>query len=125
MTHLCYTLDEAGKRLDMSETVLVRLSQFFKVPENAYEAAGYLSFKGDLLFSDQDIAFFRQVKERLLAGESLNDVKSRIRPDAIAAPAPTAAESAGRWLGCCTKHGEFLSVGATAEGFWDSVPELS
>ncbi|HEY9687089.1 MAG TPA: hypothetical protein V6C52_08960 [Coleofasciculaceae cyanobacterium] len=82
MTHLCYTLEEAAGRLNLSETVLVRLSQYFKVPKAAYEEVGYLSFKGDLVFSDQDIVFFRQVKERLLAGESLDEVKSRIRREA-------------------------------------------
>ncbi len=81
MTHLCYTLEEAAQKLNMSETVLVRLSQYFKVPATAYESVGYLSFKGDLSFSDQDISFFRQVKERLLDGESLEEVKQRIRAE--------------------------------------------
>jgi hypothetical protein len=85
MTHLCYTLEEAAGRLNLSETVLVRLSQYFKVPKAAYEEVGYLSFKGDLVFSDQDIVFFRQVKERLLAGESLDEVKSRIRHEDVLA----------------------------------------
>ena len=35
MTHLCYTLEEAAERLNLSETVLVRLSQYFKVPKAA------------------------------------------------------------------------------------------
>ncbi len=83
MTHLCYSLEEASERLGLSETVLVRLSQYFKVPRAAYEEAGYLSFKGDLAFSDQDIAFFQQVKERLLAGETLDTVRSRMREDAV------------------------------------------
>lgn len=81
MTHLCYTLEETASRLNLSETVLVRLSQYFKVPKSAYEEVGYLSFKGDLAFSDMDITFFRQVKERLLAGENLEEVKSRMRQD--------------------------------------------
>ncbi len=89
MTHLCYTLEEASERLNLSETMLVRLSQYFKVPQSAYEEAGYLSFKGDLSFSDQDIEFFRQVRERLLAGESLEEVKARIRYEHVTVP-PTA-----------------------------------
>jgi hypothetical protein len=88
MTYLCYTLEETANRLNLSETVLVRLSQYFKVPRSAYEEVGYLSFKGDLAFTDQDIAFFRQVKERLLAGENLDEVKSRIRADQPLAAAP-------------------------------------
>src|SRR4051794_19897343 len=83
MTHLCYTLEETADRLNLSETVLVRLSQYFKVPKSAYEDIGYLSFKGDLAFSDQDIAFFRQVKERLLAGENLEEVKGRMRTEPL------------------------------------------
>ncbi len=79
MTHLCYTLEEAATHLNLSETVLVRLSQYFKVPKSAYEPVGYLSFKGDLLFDEQDMTFFRKVKERLLAGEGLDEVKSRMR----------------------------------------------
>lgn len=79
MTHLCYTLEEAAEKLKLTETVLVRLSQYFKVPQFAYEESGYLSFKGDLAFTDQDIAFFRQAKERLLLGESLDEVRNHIR----------------------------------------------
>lgn len=86
MTHLCYTLDEAAQRLNLSETVLVRLSQYFKVPRAAYEELGYLSFKGDLTFSDADIAFFGQVKSHLLAGESLDEVKSRMRAEQPVSP---------------------------------------
>ncbi len=79
MNHLCYTQQETANRLNISETVLVRLSQYFKVPANAYEAIGAMSFKDDLAFSDQDILFFRQVKERLLAGETLEAVKGRVQ----------------------------------------------
>lgn len=95
MTQLCYTLDEAAEKLNLSETVLVRLSQYFRVPRAAYEEVGYLSFKGDLTFSDQDIAFFRQVKERLLAGETLEDVKNRIRPEPLQTQARPAAAASG------------------------------
>lgn len=83
-THLCYTLEEAAVKLNLSETVLVRLSQYFKMPRSAYEAVGYLSFKGDLAFTEQDMTFFMQAKERLLAGESLEAVKSRMREDSVA-----------------------------------------
>jgi hypothetical protein len=86
MTHVCYTLEEAADKLKLSETVLVRLSQYFKVPKAAYEEVGYLSFKGDLAFSEPDIVFFRQAKERLLNGESLDDVKRRLYADSIAQP---------------------------------------
>lgn len=82
MTHLCYTLEEAAEKLKLSETVLVRLSQYFKVPRTAYEDVGYLSFKGDLAFTEQDIDFFRQAKERLLSGQSLDEVKGRMREEA-------------------------------------------
>lgn len=78
MTNICYTLEEAAEKLKFSETVLVRLSQYLKVPRAAYGESGYLSFKGDLAFSEQDLAFFTQVKERLLMGESLDDVKNRM-----------------------------------------------
>lgn len=100
MTHLCYSLDEAAQQLDVSETVLVRLSQALRVPESAYEESGFLSFKGDLSFTDHDITFFRQVKQQLLAGETLEDVKRRIRnhgPTALETPTadtPAATEPA-------------------------------
>lgn len=84
MTHLCYTLEEAAEKLKLSETVLVRLSQYFKVPRAAYEDVGYLSFKGDLAFTEEDLAFFRQAKERLLSGNSLDEVKSRMRENVSA-----------------------------------------
>ncbi len=94
MTHLCYTLEEAAEKLKLSETVLVRLSQYFKVPRAAYEDVGYLSFKGDLAFSEQDIAFFRQAKERLLSGNSLDEVKSRMRESAPGSPIAAGAAGA-------------------------------
>ena len=78
MTQLCYTLEEAAEKLNISETVLVRLSQYFKVPSTAYEEVGYLSFKGDLVFTEPDLAFFRRVKEALVAGESLEQVKQKL-----------------------------------------------
>ncbi len=81
MTTLCYTLDEAARKLGWSETVLVRMSQYFKVPENAYEESGFLSFKGDIDFTDADIHFFNRVKEHLLAGDSLSNIKRRMVRD--------------------------------------------
>jgi hypothetical protein len=99
-TQLCYSLDEAAQTLNLSETVLVRLSQYFKVPASAYEEVGYLSFKGDLVFSEPDLVFFRQVKECLVAGDTLEQARQKVRqgpPQAISTPhsstvsAPTAA----------------------------------
>lgn len=86
MTEICYSSDEAAEKLGVSETVLVRLSQYFKIPVDAYESEGFLSFKGDLSFSEQDIRFFRMVRERLLEGESLEDVKTTLGPAALALP---------------------------------------
>ena len=78
MTVVFYNLEEAAEQLKLSETVLVRLSQYFKVPQLAYEQSGYLSFKGDLVFSAQDLAFFAQIKERLVLGESLDGIKDEL-----------------------------------------------
>lgn len=105
MTHLCYTLEEAAEKLKLSETVLVRLSQYFKVPRTAYEDVGYLSFKGDLAFTEQDLAFFRQAKERLLSGQSLDEVKSRMREEP---GIPAGQGSQGQWR-------EILKDSATAQ----------
>jgi hypothetical protein len=97
MIHLCYTLEEASEKLKLTETVLVRLSQYFKVPRGAYEASGYLSFKGDLAFTEADIEFFRQAKERLLLGESLEVIKNRVREQ----------EQQSAQAGCSTGTGAF------------------
>ncbi len=78
MTHVCYSLQEAADKLKLTETVLVRLSQFFKMPRAAYEASGYLSFKGDLAFTEPDLQFFLRVKERLLMGDTLEMVKRHL-----------------------------------------------
>jgi hypothetical protein len=78
MTHVCYSLQEAADKLKLTETVLVRLSQYFKMPRAAYEASGYLSFKGDLAFTEPDLQFFLRVKERLLLGDSLEMVKRHL-----------------------------------------------
>ncbi|MBX2861391.1 MAG: hypothetical protein KTR14_09150, partial [Vampirovibrio sp.] len=93
MNSICYSLTEAAQRLEISETILVRLSQYFKVPEDGYDEEGYLSFKGDLLFMDDDLAFFRRVHEQLLAGKSLEAIKATVQPgekkaviEAVAAP---------------------------------------
>lgn len=86
MTEICYSSDEAAEKLGVSETVLVRLSQYFKIPVDAYESEGFLSFKGDLSISEQDIRFFRMVRERLLEGESLEDVKTTLGPAALTLP---------------------------------------
>lgn len=84
MAYLCYSLTEAAQKLELSETVLIRLSQFLRVPATAYDTLGRsLTYKGDLLLTDADITFFQQVKERLLKGESLEDIKRRIVPEAI------------------------------------------
>lgn len=73
---ICYSLEDAAEKLNLSETVLVRLSQYFKVPEVAYEETGFLSFKGDLSFTDRDLHFFREVRERLLAGYNLDQLRA-------------------------------------------------
>ncbi len=98
MTTLIYSLEEAARNLGMSETVLVRLSQYFRIPQAAYEEGNYLSFRGDLGFTGHDIAFFAQVRDRILAGDSLEDIRQRVRYDNIAprpeAPAPPRTASA-------------------------------
>lgn len=91
MTQVCYSLEEAAEKLGVSETVLVRLSQYFKMPVDAYEDLGYLSFKGDLTFLERDLHFFREVRERLLEGESLEEVKNHLLPaERLAPPEPPA-----------------------------------
>jgi hypothetical protein len=72
---ICYTLEEAAQALYLSETVLVRLSQFFRIPASAYEEVGAMSFKDDPLLYEADLNFFREVKQRLIAGETLEAVK--------------------------------------------------
>ncbi len=78
MTDLIYSLEETAQKLGMSETVLVRLSQYFRIPQVAYEKEGYLSFKGELFFTYQDLVFFRQVHDRIVDGDSLSDIKAQI-----------------------------------------------
>lgn len=86
-THIFYELPQAAEQLNMSETVLVRLSQYFKIPALAYEEEGYLSFKGELLFSEPDIRFFKMVKERLMSGATLPQVKQETEISARILPA--------------------------------------
>lgn len=80
MTQVCYSLEDAADKLGVSQTVLVRLSQYFKMPADAYEEAGYLSFKGELTFLERDIHFFKEVRERLLEGENLESIKQHLLP---------------------------------------------
>lgn len=79
ITTLLYGLDQAAVRLGLSETVLVRLSQYFRTPQSAYEDVGSLSFKGELLFSDADLLFFSRVRDRIVMGDSLETIKSQVR----------------------------------------------
>lgn len=100
MTTVSYSIDEAAKRLGMSETVLVRLSQFFKIPAETYED-GFLSFKEELFFSESDLHFLKEIRERVLAGENLEQVKNDMLqvknsppPHAPYATPPSATSSA-------------------------------
>lgn len=86
MAELCYPLEAAAAKLKISETVLLRLSQVFKIPEGAYAETGYLSFKGDLLFQDDDLSFIKQVKDRLLAGETLEQVRQDLGERPVSKP---------------------------------------
>jgi hypothetical protein len=74
-THICYGLEEAAGQLQLSESILLRLSQFFRVPSDAYEDVGSMSFKADPVFYEAEMAFFLEVKKRLLAGETLQQLK--------------------------------------------------
>ena len=89
---VCHTLEEAAQKLNLSETVLVRLSQAFKMPVSAYDSVdgvslGGLSFKDDPLFMESDLAFFRELKERLVSGETLESLKRR-PPKSVSTTAP-------------------------------------
>lgn len=103
MNHVvCHTLEEASQRLNLSETVLVRLSQYFKVPASAYDSVdglslGGLSFKDDPLFMETDLAFFRELKERLVSGETLESLKRR-PPKPVSKPDSVSVASAKRPL---------------------------
>jgi hypothetical protein len=74
-THIAYSLEEAAEQLQLSESILLRLSQFFRIPHDAYEDEGSMSFKADPVFYDVDMTFFLEVKKRLLAGETLQQLK--------------------------------------------------
>jgi|GEM_PF-2720232 len=74
-THICYGLEEAAGQLQLSESILLRLSQFFRVPSDAYEDVGSMSFKADPVFYEAEMTFFLEVKKRLLAGETLQQLK--------------------------------------------------
>lgn len=78
MTYLCYSIAEAAETVGLTDSVLVRLSHFFKIPRRAYTSAGYAHLDEELTFTREDIAFFRDVNDCLLAGESLQDVKKRL-----------------------------------------------
>ena len=93
MTEQFYSLEEAAEQLKFSETILVRLSQYFKIPRAAYDDVGYLSFKGDLAFSESELLFFQQAKDRLVLGESLDSIKKRLS-SGLSLELPAAAVSA-------------------------------
>lgn len=89
VTALLVGLDQAARKLGLSETVLVRLSQYFRVPQSAYEDVGSLSFTGELLFSDADLLFFGRVRDRIVMGDSLETIKSQVRRLPSGADTPT------------------------------------
>ncbi|WP_303672933.1 hypothetical protein [Vampirovibrio chlorellavorus] len=120
MTHVCYSLQEAADKLKLTETVLVRLSQFFKMPRAAYEASGYLSFKGDLAFTEPDLQFFLRVKERLLMGDTLEMVKRHLSSLEALGPSMTSAMQ-GDAEGVTPNGGDSLSASASAGS--SSVPQ--
>ena len=76
MAQLIYSLQETAHKLEMSETSLLRLSQYFRVPEAAYaESEGHISFMGEVRFSYSDLNFFRQVRQQVLNGVALGDIQ--------------------------------------------------
>lgn len=111
---VCHTLEEASQRLNLSETVLVRLSQYFKVPASAYDSVdglslGGLSFKDDPLFMESDLAFFRELKERLVSGETLESLKRRPPhplPATVPSKRPSSSSDTPITINAALRHAE-------------------
>jgi hypothetical protein len=93
--YVIFPVKEASKQLGLPESVLLRLSQFFKVPEEYYQKDSHQLMTGDIAFNDAEIRFFQEVHKRILLGEDLESIKTALlRPKSLlSAPHAEAAES--------------------------------
>jgi hypothetical protein len=87
MTDNLYTLEEAADQLGLSKTILMRMSQYFKMPQSAYTGhAQATQPAGNPVFTRFDIRFFNRIKDRLSAGETLVEIKEQLQtgfPDTL------------------------------------------
>ncbi len=73
---LQFTLDQAATQLDLSESVVKRLSQYYQIPKRYYTLP-----KGQpriLLYDSREIELLREIQKLLVAGNSLTEIKKLI-----------------------------------------------
>ncbi len=93
------TLEQVARDLDLSESVVLRLAQYFDVPRKYYKApSGQPRL---MLFSPQEVDILRQTKASLLAGRSLPEIKQSLahaliyldRPEVLEPLSPRSASA--------------------------------
>lgn len=73
---LQFTLAQVAQSLDLSEAIVSRLSQYFQIPQKAYQEAKHPpSF---LLFEPHDVALLRKAQAFLAEGASLEEAKAEL-----------------------------------------------
>lgn len=73
---LQFTLEQVAQSLDLSEAVVSRLSQYFRIPRKAYQDHKHPpSF---VLFEPHDVALLRKAQELLSEGASIAEVNAEL-----------------------------------------------
>ncbi|MDX2084157.1 MAG: hypothetical protein SFZ03_02065 [Candidatus Melainabacteria bacterium] len=77
------TFEEAAAHLGWSDALLFRLCHMFQLPASEFgpdasNPPGVLPVRESLLFHEDELGFFRQVRERLLAGETLAHIRQTL-----------------------------------------------
>lgn len=83
------TLEVAARKLGWPHSVLLRMSRFFQVPAAAYANPELAPLREELSFDETELAFFRQVREEILAGRPLEAIRRMVpRPEPKLADLP-------------------------------------
>ena len=72
-THVQLTLEQVAKQLDISETLLSRISSYFEIPQDYHRAPA--NQPKLLLFGHDDIELIQVIKGRIISGQTLTQVK--------------------------------------------------
>lgn len=70
------TLDQVARQLNLSEVIVKRLSQYFRIPQSYYQPqAGYPKL---MLFHPQEVSLLAKIHQYVVAGIPLNQIRQTL-----------------------------------------------